>query len=342
MLRGGRGNSAHASPTRSSAFWGLANLAKVAAAILCCVTLLFSGCSEDAASVGKERDLASAEDVGAVLQTAVSASGELSIFKATDSYALRRIALLSEIPSDLMDGDLISLLCFIGKPLSSLPAHTLTLTSETSELYDAGQAKFLGEVVNVSVWCQLQSQHVSSVELVLPEESSIVLIGDKIETVLGAEPRIDKEDTFNIEIPGTGLEIWIHYWEILDQISIRFSAVDTVPDEADKGVSESEPKDLDLCKVTSCTNTKKNKCGYCNSHHLDNCDDPYCNVDKCKKAGCDGVGSFSGGYCRIHYYEKSRQEKEDDYIGGNMGSCKVAYCGKDAYRKGYCRYHYVE
>lgn len=62
-----------------------------------------------------------------------------------------------------------------------------------------------------------------------------------------------------------------------------------------------ETKSSGQCLAPRCENRARNKCGYCNSHHIEYCDDPYCVVDKCKVPGCDNVGSFSG-YCRYHYY----------------------------------------
>lgn len=65
--------------------------------------------------------------------------------------------------------------------------------------------------------------------------------------------------------------------------------------------------DSRYCLVEDCPNSKKNKCGYCNSHHLDYCTDEYCTHDKCKASDCKDPGNLDG-YCNIHYYEKARNE----------------------------------
>lgn len=64
-----------------------------------------------------------------------------------------------------------------------------------------------------------------------------------------------------------------------------------------------EAKRPGQCLAPGCENKARNKCGYCNSHHLEYCDDPYCTVDKCKVPGCDNVGTFNG-YCRYHHYNE--------------------------------------
>lgn len=64
-----------------------------------------------------------------------------------------------------------------------------------------------------------------------------------------------------------------------------------------------ESKSPGQCLAPGCENRARNKCGYCNSHHLEYCDDPYCTVDKCKVPGCDNVGTFSG-YCHYHHYNE--------------------------------------
>lgn len=108
--------------------------------------------------------------------------------------------------------------------------------------------------------------------------------------------------------------------------------------------SESEVP-ADTCKAPGCTNSPKNKCGYCNSHHSEYCDDPYCWTGKCKHVGCDSPAQQgSNGYCWVHKDEQARQEREraNGSESNYSSHCKVAYCDRPVYRNGYCSYHYVE
>ena len=301
-------------------------LSRLVLAGFCCLAFLLSGCSSEAASAEK-----------AGLQEVMPSATGAAVAGAVGSDAARLPVYLAAIPADFMDVEFVEYLCRLGEPLSSLPSEEISEVSGSSGQCKAGRALLFGE--SVDVLANEKDGCVSSIEVVLSEDVSVEDIGGKIEAYLGAEPQIDNEDTFHIEIPNTNLEIWVHHWEVLHQVSIRVSIIED--DVTDDG-SASAAKGSSVCKEAGCSNSKKNKCGYCNSHHLDNCDDPYCNVDKCKKAGCDNPGNMSDGYCNTHHYEKARQDQQDDYVGGNSGNCKVAYCEKDAYRKGYCRYHYVE
>lgn len=136
---------------------------------------------------------------------------------------------------------------------------------------------------------------------------------------------------FNYDAPGVIQPEWIE----------RAAAVQA------GGVSSSNGAEVqsDACKAPGCTNTAKNKCGYCNSHHSEYCDDPYCWTGRCKHVGCDNPAQQgSNGYCWVHKDEQARQEREraQGSENGYSSHCKVAYCDRPVYRNGYCSYHYVE
>lgn len=136
---------------------------------------------------------------------------------------------------------------------------------------------------------------------------------------------------FNSDAPGVIQPEWIE----------RAAAVQA------GGVSSGNGAEVqsDACKAPGCTNTAKNKCGYCNSHHSEYCDDLYCWTGRCKHVGCDNPAQQgSNGYCWVHKDEQARQEREraQGSENGYSSHCKVAYCDRPVYRNGYCSYHYVE